>query len=286
MFFFLRNRLFNDYGDYTLNGSNYCFFHDVNIDADGDGVADTNLDTNGDGCPDINIDAGNGLIINWDTDGDGFADTNLDTNYDLVPDENLESEKSGENKEVYLKPEDDTTDHMNMYPEGFETVVNDMFADLDSLDIMIDPSHLPLDNNQELEKISDKIKENLSGYGIDKIADSLSDVGLNCDIQYNCSGSDNGGKWKYEMDLKDLIFSADYYGNTSNLLFSQKIDFNTGKGIAVNYSEYFYAVSNSLKMTYDVYHGTEEGVYATDDTDDLLWQNHETIMNKLFFVTN
>jgi len=268
----------NQYSDYVATG-NYCFFEHINIDSDGDGVPDTNLDTDNDGCPDLNIDVdGSGLLINWDTNGDGFADTNIDTNYDLIPDKNLEGEEL-QNEEM---AELENSDHMHTYPKGFEKEINTAFSDLKTINIMIDPSHLPLD--EPLTEVASKIADNLSGFGIDRAADKLEESGFICDLNYTCTGSQNSGKWQSTLDLKTLIYEINYYGSTNNLLSTQRIDYNTGQGVAVSYNEQYYAISNAKKMRYDVYYGRDEGVYESTDTNEQLWLMHEEVMNLLYFL--
>jgi len=60
----------------------------INIDTDGDGVADINIDTNGDNIPDINIDTNSDNVpdVDVDVDGDGVPDENLDGNDDGIVD--------------------------------------------------------------------------------------------------------------------------------------------------------------------------------------------------------
>ncbi len=90
-----------------LNGDGIA---DLNIDLDDNGICDINCDTDKDGKPDLNIDyRGNrqslfnkamsdGSIvnkINQDTDNDGICDLNCDTNGDGWPDTNLDLDGDG-----------------------------------------------------------------------------------------------------------------------------------------------------------------------------------------------
>ncbi len=93
---------------------------DLNIDLDGDGVCDINCDTDGDGKPDLNIDYlgnrkalfnkntedgienkmnqkdENGVCkLNCDTNDDGWPDTNIDIDGDGVPDINVDTDNDG-----------------------------------------------------------------------------------------------------------------------------------------------------------------------------------------------
>lgn len=82
---------------------------DINIDKDNDGVADVNIDTDGDRKPDLNIDykANRNITFNyiingemknkvdWDTDGDGKCNVNCDTNEDGWPDLNIDLNGDG-----------------------------------------------------------------------------------------------------------------------------------------------------------------------------------------------
>lgn len=70
---------------------------DLNVDLDGDGEADTNIDTTGDRQPNLNIDLdGDGIPdLNVDIDGDGEADLNIDTDGDGIPDLNVDADGDG-----------------------------------------------------------------------------------------------------------------------------------------------------------------------------------------------
>ncbi len=72
-------------------GVRYFKYRNVNIDIDGDGIADINIDLDGDGKPDINIDTNgdNKPDLNIDYKGNHKAIFNIDTDNDGKPDKNL-----------------------------------------------------------------------------------------------------------------------------------------------------------------------------------------------------
>ena len=77
-----------------LNGDGIA---DLNIDLDDDGICDVNCDTNNDGWPDTNIDIdGDGKAdLNIDIDNNGLPDLNIDTNGDGNPDINIDDNGDG-----------------------------------------------------------------------------------------------------------------------------------------------------------------------------------------------
>lgn len=66
-------------------GARYFKYRNVNIDIDGDGIADINIDLDGDGKPDVNI----------DTDGDGKPDLNIDYKGNRKPTFNIDTNGDG-----------------------------------------------------------------------------------------------------------------------------------------------------------------------------------------------
>lgn len=68
----------------TFTGVQFLAKEKLNIDLNGDGIADLNIDIDGDGKVDLNIDIDNNGLpdLNIDTNGDGVADINIDDDGD------------------------------------------------------------------------------------------------------------------------------------------------------------------------------------------------------------
>lgn len=66
----------------------------LNVDTDGDSIADTNIDTDNDGEAEINVDIDGDYFpdINIDVDGDYFPDIDIDINGDCTPDCNFDND--------------------------------------------------------------------------------------------------------------------------------------------------------------------------------------------------
>lgn len=122
--------------DYEMDENLYLV---VNLDTDGNGVADLNIDTNGDGIPDLNI----------DLDGDGVPDCAVDADGDGITDEG-----SPELPAIGDSPEDEIDTPQDQDPSTTPPPVEDSTAEY--------PSQNGTESDSEEEGSSDETTNNSS----------------------------------------------------------------------------------------------------------------------------
>ncbi len=174
----------------------------INIDTDGDGIADINIDTDGDGIADLNIDINGDEIadLNIDTNGDGIADSNIDNNGDGIADFNLDTDDDGELDINIDNDNDDMPDinidingdgvadlNIDLDGDGIPTLNLDMDND-NKADLNIDTdgdgiadTNIDLDGNTHVDINIDTDGDDIADLNIDTDGDGIANINLDID---------------------------------------------------------------------------------------------------------
>lgn len=174
----------------------------INIDTDGDGIADINIDTDGDGIADLNIDINGDEIadLNIDTNGDGIADSNIDNNDDGIADFNLDTDDDGELDINIDNDNDDMPDinidingdgvadlNIDLDGDGIPTLNLDMDND-NKADLNIDTdgdgivdTNIDLDGNTHVDINIDTDGDDIADLNIDTDGDGIANINLDID---------------------------------------------------------------------------------------------------------
>ena len=150
----------------------------INIDIDGDGIADLNIDMNDDGIADLNIDINGDEIadLNIDTNGDGVADFNIDSNGDGIADYNLDTDADGE-LDINIDNNNDNMPDLNIDIDGDGKADLNIDLDNDGMPTL----NLDMDNDGKADLNIDTDGDGIADTNIDLDGNTHADINLDTD---------------------------------------------------------------------------------------------------------